>query len=108
MRRPAGEHQDPEGLPPGGIATASAGLFEGFVRDAFVNGSVFLSLVVVVAGFVAPGAVWIAVGLGIGVPGIVLPWLSVGRRWPIPKVWVTVLAVMAADLAALSLMWTTA
>ena len=100
--------QDPEGLPSGGVVSASAGLFEGFVRDAAVNSSVFLSLVVVVAGFVAPGAVWIPVGLLVGVPGIVLPWLSVGRRWRIPKVWVTVLAVIVADLAALVLMWTTA
>ena len=101
-------HQDPEGLPAGGTAAASAGLFEGFVRDAAVNGSVFLSLIVVVAGFVAPGAVWLVVGLVVGIPGIVLPWLSVGRRWRIPTVWMVVLAVIAADVAALVLMWTTA
>ena len=98
---------DPEGLPEGGTAKAAGGLFEGFVRDGFVNGAVLLSLITVVAGFLTKDAASLVIGLVVGVPGLVLPWLSVGRRWSIPTVWVTVLAVIAADVAALVAMWTT-
>jgi hypothetical protein len=100
-------HQDPEGLPEGGTGKAAAGLFEGFVRDATVNGSVFLSLVVAVAGFLTKETGLIVLGLVVGIPGMVLPWLAVGRRWPIPRTWFTVFAVIVADAIALTLMWTT-
>jgi hypothetical protein len=105
--RRQGWPHDPEALPDGGTGKAAAGLFEGFVRDACVNGSVFLSLITVIAGFVTGDALWMVVGVLVGVPGIVLPWLSVGRKWAVPKMWATVLAVIVADLAALTLMWTT-
>jgi hypothetical protein len=97
--------QDPEGLPSGGTVRAAGGLFEGFLRDALVNGAVFLSLIVVVAGFLTKVPSWTIVGLAVGVPGIVLPWLAVGKRWPIPRVWMTLLGVYVVDLAALTLMW---
>ena len=100
-------HQDPEGLPEGGTAKALGGLFEGFVRDAFVNGAVLLSLIVVVAGFLTKTAHWGVAGVVMGGAGIVLPWTAVGRKWVIPRVWITVIAVIGADVAALALMWTT-
>ncbi len=100
-------HQDPEGLPEGGTGKAAAGLLEGFVRDATVNGTVLLSLVVAAAGFFV-GETWaIALGLVVGVPGMVLPWLAVGRKWPIPRTWFTVLAVIVVDVVVLATMWTT-
>lgn len=98
---------DPEGLPEGGTAKAAGGVLEGFARDALVNGAVLLSLITVVAGFLTKDTVSTVLGLAVGVPGILLPWLSVGRKWSIPTVWATVLAVLAADIAALVVMWTT-
>jgi hypothetical protein len=65
------------------------------------------SLITVIAGFVTTEPVWAAVGVVVGVPGIALPWLSVGRKWSIPTVWVSVSAVIVVDLATLTLMWTT-
>jgi hypothetical protein len=99
--------QDPEGLPEGGTGRAAAGLFEGFLRDALVNGAVLLSLIVVVAGFVTKVGAWTAVGLVVGGAGIVLPWLAVGRRWPILTTWTIVFGVFVVDLALLTLMWFT-
>jgi hypothetical protein len=99
--------QDPEGLPEGGTGRAAAGLFEGFIRDSLVNGAVLLSLIVVVAGFLTKVGAWSVVGLVVGGAGIVLPWLAVGKRWPILTTWMTVLTVVVVDLALLTLMWFT-
>ena len=99
-------HQDPEALPEGGTGKAAAGLFEGFVRDAAVNGAVLLSLIVVVAGFLTGDPALIAVGVVVGGAGIVLPWTAVGRKWSIPRTWWTVLGVLVADVASLWVMWT--
>ena len=44
------------------------------------------------------------IGLVIGITGIGLPWVAVGRRWPITRTWVTVFAVIVADAIALAVM----
>jgi hypothetical protein len=98
-------HQDPEGLPEGGTGKAAAGLLEGFARDWAVNGAVLLSLITAVAGFFTGDAALIALGLVIGITGMGLPWLALGRRWPITRTWVTVFSVIVADAIALSVMW---
>ena len=76
--------------------------------DGFVNAATLLSLVTVVAGFLTEGTVWWVVGLLVGVPGMVLPWLAAGRKWSVPTRWATVVAVIAADAVAMTLMWTVA
>lgn len=97
-------HRDPEGLPEGGTAKAAGGLLEGVARDWAVNGAVFFSLVVVVAGLFAGGTANVVIGLVIGITGIGLPWVAVGRRWPITRTWVAVFAVIVADVIALAVM----
>ena len=68
-------HRDPEGLPEGGTAQAAGGLLEGVARDWAVNGAVFFSLVVVVAGLFAGGTANVVIGLVIGITGVGLPWV---------------------------------
>ena len=95
----------PKGCPRAAPAKAAGGLLEGVARDWAVNGAVFLSLVVVVGRASSPGArPNVVIGLVIGITGIGLPWVAVGRRWPITRTWVTVFAVIVADAIALAVM----
>jgi hypothetical protein len=64
--------------------------------------AVVLSFLVVVSGFVADGARWAALGLAVGVPGLLLP--HVGRRlhWSTPVTWVVLVFILVLDLGVMS------
>ena len=78
---------------------------QGFVLDALTNGAVLLSLVVVIAGAFTQQPGWIALGVVVGLAGMVLPWSGLARTWPDPVMWAVALPVIAVDIAVLTLMW---
>lgn len=98
--------RNPEELPQTHrTAGAVGGLFEGFLRDAMINGAVFFSLIVVVWGVLTQHPAGVVVGVVAGGIGIVLPWLALGRKWSASAQWTTVLAVLATDIAVMILLW---
>lgn len=97
---------DPEGLPErGGTASAVAGLAEGLVRDWVTNGVILLSLIVVVAGLATQELPWAVVGPVVGVVGALAGFVSIARRWPVRRTWLTLLAMLAADIVLLVVMF---
>lgn len=75
------------------------------VVEGLVNLASFTSLVVVVAGFLTGETPLIALGLVVGVNGVVWPWVAAGRRWAPRDAVVLTLGILVADLAALVVMW---
>lgn len=97
---------DPEGLPErGGTAGALAGLAEGFVRDWTTNGVILLSLIVVGAGVATGSQPWVVVGPIVGVLGAAVGFMSIAKRWPIPRTWLAILVVLAVDVLLLVVMF---
>jgi multisubunit Na+/H+ antiporter MnhC subunit len=95
---------------PQGSDDMSAGGFlarivSGFVLDAATNGAVFVSLIVLIAGFVTKQPAWIALGVVVGLAGMALPWTGLARKWSDPVMWAVALPVIVIDLAVLALMW---
>ena len=95
---------DPEGLPErGGTAGALAGLAEGFVRDWVTNAVILLSLIVVGSGVMAGDLPWVAIGPVVGAAGAVVGFLSIAKRWPVPRTWLALLVVLGVDVLLLVL-----
>lgn len=67
----------------------------------------YLSLVVVVAGFLTGVTGWLVVGLLLGGAGVVWPWVALGRSHPVAVKVMTALGIVVADLSTLVLMWVT-
>jgi hypothetical protein len=78
---------------------------QGFVLDAATNGAVFLSLIVLIAGVITKQPAWIALGVVVGLAGMVLPWTGLARKWSDPLMRTVALPVIVIDIAVLALMW---
>ena len=97
-----GDDLNEDGMTAAGFLARSV---QGFVLDAATNGAVFVSLVVLVAGLVTAQPAWIALGIVVGIAGVVLPWTGLARTWSDPVMWAVALPVLLVDLAVLALMW---
>ena len=97
--------RDPDRLPEGGTAQATAGLFEGLLRDWVTNGAVLLSLILVVAGLVDGTSPWPVVGTLAGVLGMVVSFATIARKSPPGRAWLVVTTVLVVDAAMLAAIW---
>jgi hypothetical protein len=95
----------PQGGDDMGAGGFLARFVQGFVLDALTNGAVFLSLIVVIAGVITKQPGWIALGVVVGLAGMVLPWTGLARKWPDPVMWAVAVPVILVDIAVLALMW---
>jgi hypothetical protein len=82
-----------------------ARVMQGLVLDALTNGAAFLSLIVLIAGVITKQPAWIALGVVVGLVGMVLPWTGMARKWSDPVMWAVAVPVIVIDLAVLTLMW---
>ena len=87
-------------------AAAAAGLLEGLARDALVTGAVLFGLITSVAGATSGEPAWVAAGLSVGVVGLVLPFVALGRKWSVGRTWLVLAGVLAAEVATMTLIWT--
>jgi hypothetical protein len=68
-----------------------------------VNTAVLLlSLLVIVSGFVANGWQWSVLGVAIGGPGVVLPYVGRRKDWSAKVTWVLLAFIVVLDLGVLS------
>jgi hypothetical protein len=84
------------------VGVALASLAEGWLRDVAMCGVVLLSLGVVLAGLSADDGVWIATGVVLGMAGAVTAVIPTIRHWRASRIWLTMLAVAAVDVALIS------
>ena len=84
-----------------GVGRVVGGLFV----DELTNGAVFFSLILIVGAVFTQDPPGIALGLCVGLVGMVLPWLGVHRKWPDPTMTLVAVGVLAADAATAWLIW---
>jgi hypothetical protein len=59
-------------------------------------------VVVVVSGLVADGWQWGALGVAVGVPGIVLPYVARKRLWRAGMSWLLLVLIVVLDFGVMS------
>jgi hypothetical protein len=72
------------------------------LRQLLAVGALVLSFLVVVAGFVADGWQWGALGVAVGVPGAVLPQVARRQAWTDAMTWLLLAIIVVLDLGVLS------
>jgi hypothetical protein len=72
------------------------------LRDLASVAAFLLSLLVVVSGFVADGWAWGVLGVVVGVPGVVLPFLARRWGWSKPRVWLLLVIILVCGFGVLS------
>lgn len=88
-----------------GVVGGASRAIGGLLLEALTNGAVFLSLIVVIAAVITRNPPFLALGVAVGLVGIVFPWLGVYRKWPDASMTLVVVAVLLADFATLWLLW---
>ncbi len=87
-----------------GVRRGTLWLVRGFLRDLLVNGTLALSLIVVITGFFTQESSWGIAGVVVGSLGLTLPWMAMSMQWPMPRLRRLVQLVVVADLTLLTAM----
>ncbi len=98
MTEPPPTHHEPQPSVAAEVGRAGVSLLEAWARDTLVGGAVLFSLIACLAGFAGDGPGWIVLGLAVGLPGAVLPFVAVAR-WSVPVTWLVSLVALLASLA---------
>jgi hypothetical protein len=72
------------------------------LRDLATFAAFLCSALVVVSGFVADGWRWGALGVAVGVPGLVLPFLARRWGWSKGRLWLLLAIILICGLGVLS------
>jgi len=72
------------------------------LRPLAEKAALMLSLLVVISGFVAKGWQWGALGVAVGVPGVVLPFVTRRKLWSPGRTWLLIVLILVLDLGVLS------
>jgi len=84
------------------VGVALASLAESWLRDLTMCGVVLLSLGVVLAGLSTDDGGWVATGVVLGLAAAVVAVIPTIRKWRASRIWLTMLAVAAVDVALIS------
>ena len=85
-----------------GLVGRAAGAF---VLDALLNGAVFFSLITVIAGVLTKQPGWVALGVVVGLAGMVLPWYAMAKKWRDSRAWLVAIGVLVVEIATMSVLW---
>ena len=72
------------------------------MKDLVSHGAFMLSLLVLVSGFVADGWQWGALGVSVGGPGAVLPYVGRRQEWSTATTWTVLVLILVLDFGVLS------
>jgi hypothetical protein len=72
------------------------------LRRLVAVAAVLLSLLVVVSGFAANGWQWAALGVAVGVPGAVLPFIGRRLEWSAARIWILLVIILVCGFGVLS------
>jgi hypothetical protein len=72
------------------------------VRPLAQTATLLASLLVIVSGLVAHGWHWGALGIAIGVPGVVLPYVARWQGWSVARVWLLMVLILVLDFGVMS------
>jgi len=72
------------------------------LRGLVAFAALLLSVLVVVSGFAADGWQWGALGLAVGVPGVVLPRVARRQGWSPARIWLLLAIVLVCGFGVLS------
>jgi bacteriorhodopsin len=72
------------------------------LRQLLAIGAYGLSVLVVISGFVADGWQWGALGVAVGVPGVVLPQVARRKHWSKRMTWLLLILIVVLDFGVLS------
>ncbi|MDX6372925.1 MAG: hypothetical protein QOD98_1913 [Nocardioidaceae bacterium] len=65
-------------------------------------GALLFSILTVVVGLVAEGWQWGVLGVAIGVPGIVLPYVARRKAWSAARTWLLLAFIIVLDFGVMS------
>lgn len=85
-----------------GLAARAAGAL---VLDGLLNGAVLLSLITLIAGVLTHRPGWIALGVLVGLAGMVVTWWAIARRWRDRRALLLAVAVLVVQITTLALLW---
>jgi len=77
------------------------GLDESF-RPLAEKAAFLLSILVIVSGLVAKGWEWGALGVAVGLPGVVLPYVARRTTWSAGRTWLLFALIVVLDLGVMS------
>jgi hypothetical protein len=77
------------------------GLDDSF-RPLISAGALLFSVLTVVVGLVAEGWQWGVLGVAVGVPGIVLPYVARRKLWSAGRIWLLIAFIIVLDFGVMS------
>ncbi|QIG42228.1 hypothetical protein G5V58_05125 [Nocardioides anomalus] len=98
MSEPPPTHEEQGPSIAGEVARGLGSVAEDWGRDTLVGAAVLVSVISCLSGFADGGVGWILLGFAVGLPGLVLPFVS-QARWSRPTTWLVALACLVASLA---------
>jgi hypothetical protein len=89
-------------LSPASIARAVAGSVDASFRGLLEMAALLFSLLIILSGFVAHGQRWAALGVAVGVPGVVLPYVGRRKEWSTGFTWLLLVIIVVLDFGVMS------
>lgn len=71
-------------------------------RPLAQTAALLASLLVIVSGLVAHGWHWGVLGIAIGVPGVVLPYVARWQSWSVARIWLLLALIVVLDFGVMS------
>ncbi len=71
-------------------------------RPLAQTGALLFSVLTVVVGLVAEGWQWGVLGVAVGVPGIVLPYVARRKLWSAARTWLLLAFIIVLDFGVMS------
>lgn len=80
-------------------------LSEGIARDRLFVAAAFCSVVVLALGVMSDYLAMMVAGIAVGVAGLVLVVLALGRKWSAGRQWLLIAALFAVNISMMVIAW---